>query len=46
MVGMTGNKTLSVLLMHFKTSELFLFTILTIAGWQVGVKSIKSEWWE
>lgn len=46
MVGMTGNKTLSVLLMHFKTSKLFLFTIHTIAGWQVGVKSIMREWWE
>ena len=36
---MIGNKTLSVLLMHFKTSKLFLFTIHTIAGWQVGVKT-------
>lgn len=32
--------------MYSKTSKLFLFMICTIAGWQVGVKSIRSEWWE
>lgn len=46
MMGMTGNKTLLVLLMYSKTSKLFLLMICTIAGWQVGVKSTRSERWE